>query len=248
MSTLTLVRHGQASFMSDDYDRLSPLGFEQARALGEYGASRGVMFDAAYVGPLRRHAETAQMVREAYEAKGLPFPEIQLLPGLREFHWDALLVYAEEAVHLEEARVGGLARAYRDASNEKKPRIFQLLFEEVCNLWVSEAIAVPEEDRWNAFEARVKNALREIITSSPRGARVVAFTSGGPIAVACQHALDLRPEKALELIWTLRNGAIAEFFFTSGSEGAAQSRQPRFSLSRFNEAPHLADEKMWTYR
>ncbi|MEC8667907.1 MAG: histidine phosphatase family protein, partial [Pseudomonadota bacterium] len=34
MPTLYLIRHGQASFGADDYDVLSPIGHEQARALG----------------------------------------------------------------------------------------------------------------------------------------------------------------------------------------------------------------------
>ena len=36
MANLFLVRHGQASFGADDYDRLSPTGHEQSRLLGEY--------------------------------------------------------------------------------------------------------------------------------------------------------------------------------------------------------------------
>jgi broad specificity phosphatase PhoE len=35
MSTLILVRHGQASAFEDNYDRLSSLGERQARLLGE---------------------------------------------------------------------------------------------------------------------------------------------------------------------------------------------------------------------
>ena len=34
MGTLVLVRHGQASFMAAEYDRLSPTGEAQARKLG----------------------------------------------------------------------------------------------------------------------------------------------------------------------------------------------------------------------
>ena len=35
MSELVLVRHGQASFFSDDYDQLSPLGELQSQTLGQ---------------------------------------------------------------------------------------------------------------------------------------------------------------------------------------------------------------------
>ena len=36
MGTIYLVRHGQASFGSDDYDQLSPLGEEQSWHLGQW--------------------------------------------------------------------------------------------------------------------------------------------------------------------------------------------------------------------
>ena len=55
MSTLYLIRHGQASFGAEDYDVLSALGAEQARALGAYFAARRWPVDALYVGPRARH-------------------------------------------------------------------------------------------------------------------------------------------------------------------------------------------------
>ena len=42
MSTLYLIRHGQASYGEADYDRLSPRGIEQARAIGRWAASVGL--------------------------------------------------------------------------------------------------------------------------------------------------------------------------------------------------------------
>ncbi|HEX5612745.1 MAG TPA: phosphoglycerate mutase family protein, partial [Burkholderiales bacterium] len=45
MAELYLVRHAQASFGTEDYDRLSELGRRQARWLGEYFAERGMRFD-----------------------------------------------------------------------------------------------------------------------------------------------------------------------------------------------------------
>ena len=58
MAELVLVRHGQASFGADDYDRLSELGWQQSRWLGEYFRERGAAFDLILRGSLRRHAET----------------------------------------------------------------------------------------------------------------------------------------------------------------------------------------------
>ena len=59
MSLLLLVRHGQASWGSDDYDRLSPLGEEQSRLLGAALAARGVRPDVVLRGSLLRHRQTA---------------------------------------------------------------------------------------------------------------------------------------------------------------------------------------------
>ena len=42
MAELVLIRHGQASFGADDYDKLSDMGWRQSRWLGEYFAERGV--------------------------------------------------------------------------------------------------------------------------------------------------------------------------------------------------------------
>ena len=38
MGSMYLVRHAQASFGTDDYDRLTETGFTQARLLGAYFA------------------------------------------------------------------------------------------------------------------------------------------------------------------------------------------------------------------
>ena len=42
MSVLYVVRHGQASFFTDNYDQLSPKGVEQSRLLGKYWKKSGL--------------------------------------------------------------------------------------------------------------------------------------------------------------------------------------------------------------
>ena len=64
MAELVLVRHGQASFGTDDYDKLSELGWRQSRWLGEYFRERGTAFDLVVRGSLRRHAETLTGIAE----------------------------------------------------------------------------------------------------------------------------------------------------------------------------------------
>ena len=85
MSVLTLVRHGQASFFADDYDRLSEVGEQQARLLGEYWARQQIRFDEVYTGPRQRQQRTAELTGAAYRQAGLPWPEPVVLADLDEY-------------------------------------------------------------------------------------------------------------------------------------------------------------------
>ena len=96
MSTLFLVRHAQASFLSDDYDRLSELGIDQSRQLGRYLAGLERTVDAVFVGPRRRHAHTAEAALEQ-----LPGPAPECLHELDEYPAEAVL----------QARIGALIAA-----------------------------------------------------------------------------------------------------------------------------------------
>src|SRR3546814_14226609 len=55
MGQLLLVRHGQASWGADDYDVLSPLGWEQSRMLGQALSERALATTVIIQGPMRRH-------------------------------------------------------------------------------------------------------------------------------------------------------------------------------------------------
>lgn len=236
MSTLLLVRHGQASFGTGDYDRLSALGKEQSERLGAYWAARALRIHGLYCGPQMRHRETLEPVLHHAEGAGLAWPQAVILPGLAEFHWDAIMAAAMRGG--SQNTLAPLATAYKEAATERdRYRAFQALFEAATQCWVREELEdVPET--WAVFEARVLAALDQMRRDAPRSATIAAFTSGGPIAVAVKHALGLSPQKALELVWTLRNGAITEFLFTPR----------RYSLSVFNAIPHLDEPRLWTYR
>ena len=62
MALLFLVRHGQASFGTAHYDRLSDLGRQQSRWLGEYFAERGLRFKRVVAGTLQRQQDTASEI------------------------------------------------------------------------------------------------------------------------------------------------------------------------------------------
>jgi broad specificity phosphatase PhoE len=76
------------------------------------------------------------------------------------------------------------------------------------------------------------------VRNGGRGEQTAIVTSGGPIAVAMQRALNLSPQHALQVSWMSRNCSWSEFLYSGD----------RFTLSAFNAHPHLDDASMLTYR
>jgi broad specificity phosphatase PhoE len=76
MSTLYLIRHGQASFRVADDDDLSAAGRQLARLLGDFFVRFGIRFDAVSSGTLRRQRQTAGEVHAHYwdTGHGMPRP------------------------------------------------------------------------------------------------------------------------------------------------------------------------------
>jgi broad specificity phosphatase PhoE len=239
MSTLALVRHGQASFFSDNYDQLSPLGEQQARLLGEYWVRRGVRFDAIYTGPRVRQIETAALAGEAFAKAGLPWPEPQFMPELDEHQVDRLIKLAMPQVVKESPQIEPLHAAYLAAREPRdRHRTFQLMFEQVVMLWVEGRVEVPGVESWRAFQERVGGGLRRIMQRDQRGRNLAAFTSVGAVTVSLQIALGCGDRTALDLGWRLRNCSITDFVFG----------RDRLTLEGFNAYRHLEESALWTYR
>src|ERR1700737_3707952 len=85
MSILFLVRHAQASFLAENYDKLSELGQAQAQLLGKYWVLRRFHFDRVCVGSCVRQIDTVKLVSEAYTAAGGGFPGAVVWPGLAKY-------------------------------------------------------------------------------------------------------------------------------------------------------------------
>ena len=69
MTSIYLVRHGQASFGKKDYDNLSEIGEKQSFLLGEYFKKLKLNFDKIYVGTLKRQIQTSEQILKHYENK-----------------------------------------------------------------------------------------------------------------------------------------------------------------------------------
>jgi broad specificity phosphatase PhoE len=239
MGILYLVRHAQASFLEQNYDKLSPLGETQSRLLGEHWAQRKIIFDRVSVGPCARHKDTVKLVSAAYHQAGLNFPEPQTLPEFDEYHAEEVLRGTLPALLEKDQKIRDLHAAFQAAANTTEQRTtFQQLFAAVIGDWVRGVISLEGVEAWQEFCARVNSGLDKFLSADKRGEKVAVFTSGGPIAVATQRALHLSPEATLQMTWMSRNSSWSEFLYSAG----------RFTLSSFNIHEHIADPKMLTYR
>ncbi len=235
MGTLTLIRHGQASALSADYDKLSPLGEQQARRLGQEWARRRTVFEKVYYGPRQRQRRSAELSLEACaEAGGARMTSLPL-PALDEFRIEPL---QREFPRLAQERDD--LRAYVPGFDpEAEPTLRMAALQKIgavlLRLWVNGEIAADGAERWTDFRARVDGAVNEMVGAAGPRARVAAFTSAGVIGACAQRALGLDGDRSLDLMLLVRNASLTEFLY-------ARPAGERFSLASFNEVAHLAGE------
>ena len=211
MGTLHLVRHGQASFGADDYDRLSPMGQRQALRLGQFWRERGQGFDAIYSGTLRRHDETLAGIVEGLGGA----PAAQRLPSLNEYDSLALI----RAVHPEPLM--------RPDTPERYRHHFRLLCDALAQ-WMAGVVSPVGMPSWDEFASGVHDVL-EGIRHAHAGQQVLLVSSGGPISTAIGSVLGTAPEVTIALNMRIRNSAVTEMSVSP----------KRLMLQTFNTLPHL---------
>ncbi len=239
MSRLFHVRHGQASFFSDDYDKLSELGERQARVLGEHWLRNGVRIDEVYCGRLKRQSRTAEVVGETFAAAGQRWPKHSVLPGLDEYDADSVMKCLLPELKQREPRYIGLDDAYRAATGGREKYVaFHRLLEAVMAEYVKGGYTANGFETWPQFSGRVREALRTILQGEGSGRNVAVFSSGGPIGISVQTALEAPEIKACELNWRVHNGSVTEFTFSAN----------RISLDSFNNVAHFTDPELLTFR
>jgi broad specificity phosphatase PhoE len=239
MALLTLVRHGQASFLQENYDKLSERGEQQSRILGEYWLRTGARFDQVYQGPACRHLRTGELVADVHRAAGVPWPEPITLPELDEYPGIEVVRTFLPGLMETHEDIRALEAEFRRAGEQDVAfRLFDKLFARITRMWVNEELDSPDVEPWRDFCARIDRGIARIRADAGKNARIAVFTSGGVIAATVRLALNLSPQKTLEMSWTSRNASYSEWLFSP----------ERFSLASFNNHPHLESEDLLTYR
>ena len=223
MASVLLIRHGQASFGTANYDQLSPLGEEQSHDdwacwLKQSGST---LPDLVVVGPAAPHT-----CRPPTAASRPPVSRRRAvtIAGLDEFDHEEVLARLSARSGHADATHGG-AGAVGDARIGR----FSAMFSAAVARWVSGEFDHEYTRSWTAFRASVLTGTGCVGGQEAR--TIWAFTSGGPIAVIV-NALVGAPAIAdtFSLSWPLAN--------TSTSRLSIEPEKPQ-SLISYNAWPHL---------
>jgi len=185
MSTIYLIRHGQASAGTHNYDRLSDLGRRQARLLGEWWKRTAFTADAAFAGGLVRQQDTADLTLSAADLT----PARHELPLLNEYDHHSV------------------DRLFGDGARSDMPT--GLTFDryvEIMDRWrQAQSHELIDLEPWPDFSLRGWQAIQQAHDLHGGHGRLLLFTSGGVIATLLSRVLALEFESTLEMIWRVRN-------------------------------------------
>lgn len=218
MSTIYLVRHGQASFGTDNYDQLSATGREQVRQLGSYFAESGERIDRIYSGSLRRQTETAEIIAEALGA--VP---IATETAFNEYDSDLILHTFARSLTPQQLAEAGWPGLRTDR------RKFQFFLERAARAWVEAQIEAEDMTPWRGFHGRIVAAIENIMRTEGRSKTLIVSTSGGVIGTLVANVMGLSNHTGIELNWAVHNASITRLIYSAD----------KVSLSMFNALPHL---------
>jgi broad specificity phosphatase PhoE len=238
MSIIYFIRHAQAG-TRDNYDRLSDLGQQQAKLLGEYFAGQGIGFCAAVSGGMQRQKHTAELVWNELRNAGIATPDLQVDERWNEF--SLLSVYQSYVPRLIEESEE-FARDYQEMQEVLKQDPHAVRGASgrcdaaVIIAWMQNRYPDFGGESWGNFKGRIVSRCAEIQDGGNERA-IAVFTSATPIAISTSHALELKDAKLLSILGVIANTSVTVMRKTGDD----------LRLFSFNSTPHLNDANR-TYR
>lgn len=234
MGKIFLVRHGQASLFSDNYDQLSDKGYQQATVLGHYFKEENITFDRAYLGPLQRHHQTLESILSACNTTPR---EVKELEGLKEHQGYKILKSLLPQLIEEDDQIKSIV-SETPTSRKEKIRQHMHVYENFSIRWAKGEFdhLMNGYQSWSDFIQITTTAMKHIRKDMEKGQNILVVTSGGPKAVAFGMALGLSSQRIMDATMVIYNCSISEFLH----------HKERFTLSTFNNVTHLKNKELRT--
>ena len=194
MGMLLLLRHGQGSMGTADYDRLSELGGEQTRLAGARLARAGLSINQVWCGGLARQQETARLVLAEL---GRPRSDLRTDVRLDEY---------------DPAGILGVSDPFASATLPESRRALQVMLDEALARWIQGGAGYPEPH--STFTARVQTAVASLAALP---GTTLAVSSAGVIAVACAQLTGLPADRWPALARVTVNASVTKL--VTGSTG-----------------------------
>jgi broad specificity phosphatase PhoE len=192
MPVIYLLRHGQASFGTDDYDVLSELGRRQADVAGQELARRGVRSPVVVSGNLRRQIDTASIAAKV----------LNVSPTFADSRFDEFDAHAAVNTHLGDI----------NATEGMTSPDFQQHLDAVMTDWMDSG-----NSQWQAFSDGAFAALTELAESLPSGSDAIVATSAGVSAVLAGRLLGADTQGVISMNRVSVNASITTV--VAGSRG-----------------------------
>jgi broad specificity phosphatase PhoE len=219
-----MVRHGQASFGEENYDRLSPKGSEQSRLLADFFLKTGLTFDALYSGAIDRQRQTVREIISLYDESGLGMPEPKVMTEFDEYDSKAIVTSEIDGLIAEDQTIAlDLDHMYTDK------KAFQRVFEKVMLRWVMGRYDKPGVETWAEVQRRVRAGFVRVMEENGRNKLILVIASGGTISAAVQFALGISDAETIQLSWQIVNTSVTRFMYNN----------QRITLQSFNIFSHL---------
>lgn len=220
MSSLLLVRHGQASFGGNRYDQLSGRGKRQASATGFWMRERGTRFDRILSGPRLRQTETAKLI---LEARGSESPlGAEVLSNLDEFG------EGEEILGVAESKSGLTLKGDTEVARDE---VFRL-YTDAYLAWFRGEDELAGRASFSEFRQHVLDWFWAYTDQSGAGQKTLAVTSAGVISVIVCEVLGFSERRWPDFIGVLENASVTEILYSG----------QRVGLRNFNSTGHLPPE------
>lgn len=189
-----LLRHGQASLGTADYDQLSELGHRQARAAGARLARADLSIGQVWSGALARQHQTARAVLAEL---GRPPGDLRTDDRLDEY---------------DPAGILGTSDPFAGVTTPQSRRALQVTLDEALARWIQVGDGYPEPHA--AFTTRVRAAVTALAALP---GTTLAVTSAGVIAVACAQVTGLPADRWPALARVVVNASLTKLI--TGSTG-----------------------------